>query len=193
MPGIASKQALLAVSQHRDVAYTNIAHTDIQDRRSRQRVPCGREGHLHDYVPFYFAPRSPMLCAIHHGRVAGYTGSQSDVVYLISSVEHVVAAGLPFVFTDGHAVIFLSNFYADVARLDRIDWNLMESRYWNDTEDDPDRKRRRQAEFLVFHSFPLNLITEVSVINQSAVNRIRALLDGSRVNIPVTTRPNWYF
>ena len=43
----------------------DISHTNIQNERSSERIPCAMEGTLHDYVPFHFAPRSPMLCAIH--------------------------------------------------------------------------------------------------------------------------------
>ncbi len=43
------------------VAYTSIAHQNIQDRRAYTQVPCGPGGCLHDYVPFYFGARSPML------------------------------------------------------------------------------------------------------------------------------------
>lgn len=43
------------------INYLDIAHERIQDRRARTSVPCGAGGVLHDYVPFYFAPRSPML------------------------------------------------------------------------------------------------------------------------------------
>ena len=41
--------------------YESIAQIDIQDKRSRAIVPHPPYGSLHEYVPFYFAPRSPML------------------------------------------------------------------------------------------------------------------------------------
>lgn len=42
-----------------------IAHNTIQDRRAQTYVPCLPGGNPHDYVPFYFAPCSPMLYAAH--------------------------------------------------------------------------------------------------------------------------------
>lgn len=193
MVGIASKRALLAVSQHQGFGYVNIAHADIQSKRSRVRVPCGPGGYLNDYVPFYFAPRSPMLCAISHDRVAGYAGSQSDVVYLTSSTEQVAVARLRFAFTDGHAVMSLSGFYDNLDDLGKIDWPLMKSKYWSSTEEDPDRPRRRQAEFLAFHSLSLDLVTELTVMNQSIANQMRKALVESGTEIPVAVRSNWYF
>lgn len=35
-----------------------------------------------------------------------------------------------------------------LADLERLDWNAIRSRHWADTPEDPDRKRRKQAEFL---------------------------------------------
>ena len=60
--------------------YTNIAHIRIQGDRARTRVPYGPGGTLHDYVPLYFATRSPMLYAIHEGKVAGNAAGQAEVV-----------------------------------------------------------------------------------------------------------------
>lgn len=54
-----------------------IAHQHIKERRKQRIVPCAAGGTLADYVPFYFAPRSPMLYAIHSGYVERYDGGQS--------------------------------------------------------------------------------------------------------------------
>ena len=59
----------------------------------------------------------------------------------------IAAAKAGFVFTDGHAIMQLSKFYDDLGYLTEIDWDIMEEKYWRDTIEDPDRKRRRQAEF----------------------------------------------
>ncbi|MCH8963013.1 MAG: DUF4433 domain-containing protein, partial [Bacteroidetes bacterium] len=136
----------------RTVEYQNIAHQNIQDRRATTPVSCGPGGVLHNYVPFYFAPRAPMLYAIHNGRVQGYTGGQTAVVHLVSSVERIVEAQLPFVFTDGHGTVAYTSFFEHLDDLTKIDWKVMQARYWNNTLQDSDRKRRRQAEFLI-HTF----------------------------------------
>lgn len=59
------------------IGYTNIAHQNIQDRRAYRQVPFDPGGVLHDYVPFYFAPRSPMLYTISRGNVVGYEQGQT--------------------------------------------------------------------------------------------------------------------
>jgi hypothetical protein len=106
-----------------------------------------------------------MLYTINRGNVPNYTQGQAALIHLVSDVEDIDARGLEFVFTDGHAVMEFTTFFDDLYDLDNIDWDVMESRYWFDTNEDNDRKRRRQAEFLVRNIFPWELITEIGVIN----------------------------
>ncbi len=48
-------------------APASIAYSHIKERRAATRLFVGPEGNLADYVPFYFAPRSPMLYVNHVG------------------------------------------------------------------------------------------------------------------------------
>jgi len=176
-----------------DAGYANIAHQTIQDRRAHTPVPCGPGGWLHDYVPFYFGPRSPMLYTIARGNVEGFAGGHQSIVHLVSTVQSVQEAGLGYVFTDGHGIMDFTEFYDDPAQLDEVDWPLMKSRYWFDTNDDLDRKRRRQAEFLIHRRFPVRLIHRIGVINQSKKTETEALLAEFGPAIPVAAEPGWYY
>jgi hypothetical protein len=187
--GLLAKRAL----DQADRGYTNIAHPTIQDRRAYTVVPCGPGGVLHDYVPFYFAPRSPMLYTISRGNVEGFTGGQQTIVHLVSSAQAIQAAGMDFVFSDGHGIMTFTEFYSDLAHLDQVDWPLMRSTYWADTNDDLDRKRRRQAEFLIYERFPVDLIQEIGVINPAKKQEIEALLAEFGLTVPVFIRPGWYY
>jgi hypothetical protein len=181
------------VVMEQKLAYVSIAHQHIKERRAQKQVPCAPGGTLADYVPFYFAPRSPMLYVINKGGVEGYTGGQRPIVHLVSSAEAVLAAGLPFAFTDGHAEMDISRFFADLSDLSKIDWNIMVSRYWNDTIKDGDRKRRRQAEFLTHQFFPLALVEGIGVINQSMAGPVSALLQPLAQKPTITVEPAWYY
>lgn len=176
-----------------DGGYTNIAHRSIQDRRAHTRVPCGPRGVLHDYVPFYFGSRSPMLYTISRGNVEGFSGGQGCIVHLVSTVQAVQTEGLGFVFTDGHGIMVFTEFYDDLARLDEVDWPLMSAQYWADTDDDLDRKRRRQAEFLVHQRFPVTLIHAIGVMDQHRKSETEALLAGLGLAIPVSVQRGWYY
>ena len=173
--------------------YADITHRSIQDRRAGTFVPRGPKGRLHDYVPFYFAPRSPMLYAIHKGNVAGCPCAQRDVVYLCSYAEDVCASGIGFVFTDGHGTMALTRFYDDLDHLDNVDWPLMQAKYWSDTKTDGDRKRRRQAEFLVHSFFPLSLVHRIAVSRKSHISPLTTLCHASQLVVPISEEPSWYY
>ena len=171
----------------------NIAYPGIQDRRAMTFVPCGSGGVLHDYVPFYFAPRSPMLYALHRNQVEGYSGGQTPILHLVTSVARLVETGHRFVFTDGHATMRFSRFFTDVADLDQIDWLLMQEPYWNDTPEDPDRKRRRQAEFLVYNRVSWPALIGIGVIAPHIEARVNAILAEHGITLPVRVRYQWYY
>lgn len=175
------------------VAYTSISHPNIQDRRAYTQVPCGPGGCLHEYVPFYFGARSPMLYTISLGNVEGYDQGQEAVIYLVSTVQTVSNANVGHVFTDGHGIMGFTDFYDDLADLGEVDWPLMKKKYWNDTVDDPDRKRRRQAEFLVHGGFPWTLIEAIVVMNNAREAQVQTLLQRAAHKPPVSVRRNWYY
>ena len=51
------------------------------------KVTCGPGGVLHDYTPFYFGYRSPMMLKISSGDVPSYDGTQKEMVYLVTDVQ----------------------------------------------------------------------------------------------------------
>lgn len=195
LESIISEGGLLAynVMIETETNYTNIAYENIQDRRARIRVPCGSGGVLHDYVPFYFAPRSPMLYTIHRGNVPNYTQGQAALIHLVSDVFEIDIRGLDFVFTDGHAVMGFTDFFDDLDDLGAIDWDVMDSGYWFDTNEDNDRKRRRQAEFLVRNFLPWELITEIGVIDYTIQSQVENILQNFTAQTPVRVHKDWYY
>jgi len=148
---------------------------------------------LHDYVPFYFAPRSPMLCAIWYGMVEGYTEGQQSIIHLVSTVQAVHLDGRLFVFTDGHGIMAFTDFFNDLSDLNAVDWEVMHAHYWADTPADNDRKRRRQAEFLVHKFFPWRLITEIGVMNQNMRQQVEDILVHTTHRPIVTVQRGWYY
>ena len=178
------------------IPYKPIHHQHIQNRRSNASVPCGPRGTVHDYVPFYFAPRSPMLYAIYKGNVAGYSEGQEPLIYLVANAQEVARSGVGFVFTDGHAAMApLTDFYDDLIDLDRVDWTVMRSKWWNDTPQTPDRRRRRQAEFMIHRFCPWPLIQGVAVMSDLMRSHVEAILS-QFVDLPhpiVKVKRLWYY
>lgn len=152
----------------------------------------GAGGTLADYVPFYFAPRSPMLYAISTGWVDGYAGPQEDILHLVCSVDELAKPGR-FVITTRHPIAPLAEQRVDLGVLDELDWPLMNAAYWNDTDADGDRKSRRQAEFLVHRYVSVQAIRLVGAMTKTAAERAAALLDAMPHPPPVVVRKGWYY
>lgn len=176
------------------LVYKTIHNIDIQDERRRTPIPCGPGGVIHDYVSFYFGPRTPMLLQLHTGRVEGYEEKQTPLIYLISTAQ-AVSASAQFVFSDGHGIASFTGWKDDLALLDEVDWIAVNSRYWADTVDDPDRQRRKQAEFLVHRTCPWALIQEIAVLNDNMKMRVEEILAAfpPPVRRPVRIRPSLYY
>lgn len=176
------------------IPFQTISNEEIEDKRAATIVPCGPGGTLHDYVPFHFGPRSPMMSRISYRNLPAYTEGQRPLVYLVTSVAAVTGAGLRFTYTDGHPLAALSDTFDDADQIaERVDLPLMRERYWKDTEDDPDRERRRQAEFLVHDRIPWEVIEEIGVMDAKIKARVEGILSGTTHVPPVTVRADWYY
>lgn len=173
-------------------AFNNIAYSSIQAQRAGKVVTCGPGGSLHDYVPFYFTRRSPMLYTINRGNVP-CEGGQGALVHLVSNAQAVAAAGLGFAFSDGHGIMAYSSFYDDLAHLGEIDWDVIAAGQWADTVEDGDRKRRKQAEFLVRDRFPIALLRGAVVQTQARADQVTAIAASVGQPLRVVVRPDWYY
>lgn len=180
-------------------ACVGIAHEELKRKRARKSVlnqamePLAVGGTLADYVPFYFSNRSPMLFSIHCGNVAGYAGGQANVVYLVSSVETVVAGKRQWCFTDGHAIEAVTKFYDNTDQIDSVDWPVIRDWSWKNTPSDPDRKRRKQAEFLVAGSVPWTYFHCIGVIDEQRRQRVAGIIANLDHQPRIVIEPNWYY
>ncbi len=174
--------------------YRAIHNEEIQAVRQQRTIPCGPRGTVHDYVSFYFGPRSPMLYQLHTGWVEGYDEGQTPIIYIVSTVEEIVGNRLNFVFSDGHGIANWTEWFDDIQRLDRVDWETVYATMWKDTIEDMDRQRRKQAEFLVHRFCPLEVVTEIGVINNDYKQKVEKILRQHNVNqIPVNIHHDWYY
>lgn len=173
--------------------YRSIHDESIRQRRGKRMIPCGPGGSIDDYVSFYLGPRSPMLYRIWRGAVE-YEGGQRPVVYLVSSVQKLQELRLPFVFSDGHGLQALTRWFDNPAALQTLDWQTIQAQFWNDTEDDPDRCRRKQAELLVHHFVPWEALLGIAVLNEEVKAEVEALLQALlKESTHVRVRKDWYY
>jgi hypothetical protein len=69
----------------------------------------------------------------------------------------------------------------------------MRSSYWHDIPEYPDRKSRRQAEFLVHQAVEWTLILGIGVYNQAHLAQVNALLAHASHKPPVQVQRRWYY
>lgn len=172
----------------------SIAYGHLKAMRAVKTVPVPPGGYVTDYVPFYFAPKSPMLYAIHRGYVKSGL-SQTEIIYLVTTVETVVQANKLFVFTDRNATSLNVRFSNDLSRLNQyVNWDIMRSPYWFDRLPDyPDRKSRRQAEFLVYQELEWELIEQIGVYDSTRLNMVQQLLQNTDHQPLVSVERGWYY
>ena len=182
-----------AERNRRGLSVTGIAHQHIKERRARRRVPVGAGGVVAEYVPFYFAPRSPMLFSIHRGNVEDYRAGQERVIHLCVRADDAMTTDRPWCFTDGHAEMAISRYFDDWSYRDQVDWPLMAAKFWADNSDDSDRVRRRNAEFLLQEFASWSLVRFVGVYNEATLKEVRQILPAEASKPRVEVRRHWYY
>lgn len=182
---------------------TEAGDPEIKTRRRDCEIGVAPYGVVADYVPFYFAARSPMMLKLARGSVPSFTGDHRDLVYFVTSVSRLMNAGLPLVVSDRNAAKSLAAFSNEVAVLgdldaeepesEFIDWPLMRATMWNNTPDDPERMERRMAELLVLKRVPLDVISRIAVYSEDRTWLVKQALQETDRAIRVIERPDWYF
>lgn len=180
-------------SQVKAENWINIGNPELIGKRSGHLVPAGKGGTLHDYVPFYFTPFSPMLMNIHSGRGGIKQRKNEEIVILVSSLRKVAEQNIPFTFTDSHAYCSLANYYTSLDRLDQIDWSILQARDFRRDQDDLAKFERYQAEALLWKHCPVTLLNGIVCYNNDVKLQLEHWLSQRNLTMSVHARAGWYF
>lgn len=181
---------------HRDSDFANPDYHSIGDPSlisNRNKFELDNGKLLGTYIPFYFGRRMPMLFVIQRGFNNVKSTEPQDIIYCVTSVQKVIESQIPFVWTDGHAIDGFSQLYdeKDIERInDILDWNAIRAKYWRD-ENDLDKKRKMEAEFLLEGDLPLQYILGYICYNNDTKQTLI-----NKFSIPenkIAVRPNYYF
>ncbi|MEF9903985.1 type II toxin-antitoxin system toxin DNA ADP-ribosyl transferase DarT [Streptomyces sp. P9-A2] len=182
------------VMQGRGGVLLECGDREVKAERRTRRITVPPYGCPADYVPFYFAPRSPMLYVISRGGVPTYREGQTPLVYLVTSVGAVVESGRPFVFSDGNCANEITQHFTTLGEMPTVvDWEIMAARYWANTADDGDRMRRRMAELLVLEHLPVTALHEVGAYDHAHAQQAHRLLREAGAELPLSVRREWYY
>ncbi len=173
---------------------TTIGMNNIKQRRLTELTlssyPDLRVG---DCVPFYFCPRSVMLYLMYQGNHPDlvYRGGQDPIIHLEVDLHAVVdwanQEGRRWAFTLSNAASYYFEDRSDLSKLDEIDWDAVQARQWQNC------KERKQAEFLVQHSFPFKLVERIGVRSRTQYQQVVNTLPvgGHQPNVEICT--DWYY
>jgi hypothetical protein len=87
----------------------------------------------------------------------------------------------------------LTAFFDDLARLPDLDWSSIHASQWGGPTVHSDRKRRKQAEFLVHAFFPWDLVRGMVVLDPGIRDQAQEILAQAGCAVPVAIRPSWYY
>lgn len=170
------------LKEDKKINHFNIASKEIQNTRHDMKIPnCSRHSTIHDYVPFYFCPRTPMLLSLLNSKNI----DQSRMIYICVSMKKLENKNN--IFTDESANRSTSpNFYNNPKDLSKLNWGIIESKKWGIPSED--YKHKRMAEALIYQNVDLNEIDYIVVWNKN----IKTLVEEEFKNSGVTCPPIKY-
>lgn len=133
-----------------------------------------------------------MAFNIHTGRNVRQR-SNAEIVILVSSLHKLGMDGLNFLFTDRHASLAEARFSADLARLDRIDWEILQRRDFSRDNEDLSKTSRYQAEALVHRGMTIDSLLGVACCNEEQKRNADKLIEERELNLKVISKGGWYF
>ena len=180
-------------SETQDTAFVSIGFPTLVANRNTRTVEINPYGTLADYVPFYFAVKSPMLYVIYKGNDPEVINTpQEEIIYLVSTLGKLNEHGLQYIFTDRHAQLDYANFYSLNEDLDKLNWEIIRTPYWG-RQYGPERMEVKQAECLIYKHLPVQAIIGIGCYNERVVEQVRTIVSEHHLNIETKVKNNWYF
>lgn len=188
-----------AEARTRASAGTTVGMMGIKNRRLTTSLGSHPGLTVGSCVPFYFCPRSIMLFLLHRGNhpEVTYRGGQEPIVHLVAEVPNAVAwaegNNLRWAFTLSNAGSSYFEDRADLDCLDEIDWESIRATKWSGNGVSRQVKEGKQAEFLIEHCFPWNLVTGIGVQSEATGRDVTRLMSGQEHRPKVKIIPTWYY
>lgn len=173
-----------------------VGMSEIKRRRLEElAVSCHPGTTVGQYVPFYFCPRSIMLYILYRGNhpELRYREGQRPIVHLQADLDETVRLadehGVRWAFSNTNAGTRYASFYDSLDRLNEVDWAAVNATDFRG----PAVKEGKQAEFLVFESFPWSLVETIGVADQMVLQQVQAVLAEADHKPPASVERGWYF
>jgi hypothetical protein len=173
---------------------TTIGMSKIKARRlTALRLNSHPQLYVGQCTPFYFCSRSVMLYLIYRrNEELAYKGGQEPIVHLEADLHATIAwanqSNLRWAFTLSNAGAYYFEDRADVRLLGDVNWDAVSARQWAGNG-----KEGKQAEFLVEHAFPWQLVERIGIFSQAQVPSVSAAMTGAQHRPRIEIRRDWYY
>ena len=173
----------------------------IKAKRRTEKIKIAPYGLLGDYVPFYFAPRSPALLQLASGDRINKV-SQNELIFFRLDFRPV-ADGLIneslSLISNQHPLKTGAIFYPATPEniTTRINWKTIKSFLWNDTDEYPNRKSQREAELLIYQRLRLEQVNGAKITLATRTNllqrKIQQMCQENDLHIDVEVQPSYFY
>ncbi|HAX5217703.1 TPA: DUF4433 domain-containing protein [Escherichia coli] len=165
----------------RRISHVNVADEGIQGRRAVMQVPNTNGRCVHDYVPFYFAKKTPMQLSVLHKKNV----DQQFIIYLSVSILSLETRNGSY-FTDASAnTVNPPNFYSgntQADQLDVLDWATIDNNAWGYA--DETQRHKKMAELLLPDHVSLSEINQIITWNRSMSDIVRSIFQNKGIVPP---------
>ena len=155
---------------------------------------CYPDDFVGEYVPFYFCPRSVMLYLIYQrNSQLTYQGGQGPIVHLEADLHKVVnwaeERGRKWAFSLSNAGAYGVEFRNGLDKMGEINWEAVAANSWGHSN----IKHWKQAECLLYRSFPWNLVDRIGVLDNAVAQQVAQALVGADHHPQIEITRNWYY
>ena len=170
-----------------------IGMSEIKQRRMNELKLSSHNIYVGDCVPFYFCPRSVMLYLLHKSnhQDMDYKEGQEPIVHLEADLYKVVKWGdvnnRRWAFTSSSAATRFFEDYTDLGELHQVNWNAVQADDWRECRDE------KQAEFLIEHSLPCELIKRIGVQSEKTKKLVFEAVSNSNWLLSIEIIEGWYY
>jgi hypothetical protein len=164
-----------------NISINDISNQSVQSGRSTKNI-LGTSYNLHDFVPLYWARKTPMGFVLKE--------KNEEIIFVRFSTE--ILAKFDCYISDGNAFASGTKLkkYNQISDLDLLSPGRINARYFAGSEED---KRIKQSEVLVFDKLPVDELLDIECINATVRAKVLDILAKYGSTYKVLVNQNFYF
>lgn len=182
-------------SEEADPDYVGIGESELINLRAEHEIITSHTSNKYcpscEFLPFYFWYKSVMLYRIQTGHKVNKVEPE-NIIYAVYKLENIIDE-IEYLFTNGHGYARMTQWYDNIDYLNEVDWDIVKKSQWNNTEEDTDRQRRKQAEFWIKKDLSLDNIFGLAVYNEVSKDKLDALCKKYNKTIEVKIKSEYYY